>query len=188
MRSNTLDAARRAYLGLVRGTVHQTDDSHLWQTIDARLLHGELLTGIEHVQHYGYSYVPLPPDPDGKKAAELVVGFLNGNRSHPIVLGVNDRRYRPKNWKPGEAGLWHYKGATAKHTDTGWVYDAGSGKQPHTTTVGNATVTVADGKITLQVNNTKVIVKDGKILLGGDDASIPVMLQSGPSNLIFATS
>lgn len=185
MRSNTLDAARRAYLGIVRGTVHAANDKPKMQTMDARLLHNELLTGIERPQHYGFSSVPPPPDPSGGKAGEVFVGFVNGNRSHPIVLATDDRRYRPINGESGQTGLWHYKGHGLKLVGTGFVYDAGPQKQPHTTTVGNASVTIADGKITATVDKLTIVLTADKICLGSADASDAVMLQSGPSTKIF---
>ena len=142
------------------------------QTLDARLLHNELLTGIEHFQPgYGLNSVPMPPEQGSTKAAEVIVGFINGNRSHPIVIRIDDRRYRPKNWNPGDVGLYHYQGATAKLTTVGWSYDAGDQKKPHTTTIGNAVVTVADGKIMGQVGGPSgpaFVVKDDCVYLGGD--------------------
>ena len=171
IRSSPLDAARRAYLNVVRGTLHKADDTHRMQTADVRLMHNELLTGVERFQPYGHSSVPLPPDANGKKAAEVLVVFIHGNRSHPVIIAVDDRRYRPKNWQPGDAGLYHYKGQTAKLVENGWIYDAGSEKKPHVTTVGNATLTVADGKITAQVGGASgpaAVVKSDFVYLGGD--------------------
>ena len=173
MRSNTLDAARRAYLGLVRGTVNASDDSPMMQTVDARLMHNELLTGIERFQPYGMSSVPRPPD-SGGKAAEVIVGFLHGNRGHPIVLGVDDRRYRPKNWMPGDVGNYHYSGATAKFADAGWAYNGGTTKLSASWTIGNLTVTWTDGKALIQIGGSggpAVVVTPSQVYLGGDPAT-----------------
>ena len=194
MRSNTLDAARRSYGALVRGTVHASDDKPMMQTVDARLMHGELLTGIERFQPpYGLYSVPIPPDPPRPNAAEVIVGFLGGNRAHPIVLAVDDRRYRPKDWKPGNSGLYHYKGATARFTDDGWVQDAGPDKKPKTFTVGNATLIIADGKVTVQVggaNGPALVVKTDAVYAGGDPdkggSFARVMTEQGPSDLLKA--
>jgi phage baseplate assembly protein V len=203
MRSNTEDAARRAYLSIARGTLDKASDKSRMQEVDVHVLDNELLTGVERFQPYGISSVPMPADKSGGKAAEVVVLFVNGNRSHPIVIAVDDRRHRPKDWKPGDAGLYHHDGSTAKFTDTGWVHDAGSKKQPHKTTIGNATVTIADGKITCDVNGSTVVVEDGKVTttvkgtvlvvtdgkisFGSASASIPIMLESGPSSLLFSS-
>ena len=185
MRGSSEDALRRAGLGLARGTIHMVNDKPKLQTIDIRGYDNELITGVENfAQPYGFKSVPLPP---GDKAAEVVVGFINGNRSHPVILGHIDRRTAPTGWMPGDSGFWHHAGATARFTDKGFVKDAGSNKQPDTTTVGNATLTIADGKITATVAGTTIIVTDGKICLGDANASIPVMLKTGPSQLVFAS-
>ena len=184
MRSNTLDAARRAYLNLVRGTVHQVNDKPKMQTVDARLLHNELLTGIERMQEYGFSSVPPPPDPNGPKAAEVLVAFLHGNRSHPVIVATDDRRTRPTNWGSGDSGLWHHGGAYCKHTDAGWVHDQGSQKKPYTITVGNAVLTVADGKITAQVGGSTgpaVVVKADAVYLGGDPDNVTIFGKEDPT-------
>ena len=184
MRSNTLDAARRGYLGLVRGTIDSVDDSQMMQTVTARLLHNEMLPGIERPQNYGFSSVPVAPQ--GTQGAELIVGFMHGNRSHPMVLGVDDRRYRPTNWNGGDIGLWHYKGNTAKFTDTGWQQNHAD-KQPWTITVGTSTLTVADGKITATVGGTSVTIQDGRVDLGGLGGS-PVLTVAGPSSKVYAVT
>lgn len=170
MRTTLLDSARRAY-NVVRGTLQASDDKPKMQTVDVRLMHGELLTKVERFQPYGHSSVPLPPDQDGK-AAEVIAIFANGNRSHPVVIAVDDRRYRPKNWSPGDAGLYHFKGATARLTNDGWKHDAGPDKKPHIVTVGNATFTIADGKITAKVGSgdtsPSIVIKPDMIYLGED--------------------
>lgn len=195
VKTSTSDAGQRAYLGIARGTISGSDDSKLMQTVDARLLHNELLTGIERPQSYGFNSVPVDPDQDGKKAAEVIVGFVNGNRSHPVVLAEGDRRSRPTGWQKGESGLWHYQGASAKLTATGWKHDAGPNKQPHTVTVGNAVVTIADGKITCQVGGTHgpaLVVKADAVYAGGDPDVIgagsffPVQTTGGASNKLKA--
>ncbi len=74
-----------------------------------------------------------------------------------------------------------------KLTAAGLAYVAGAKKLPFTVPVGTATLTIADGKITATVGGTTVVVTDGKICLGDANASIPVMLKTGPSSLVFAS-
>lgn len=188
MRGSSLDAGRRAYLGVARGTVDAVDDTPKMQTMNVRLAQNEMLTSVERLHHYGFSSVPRPPDGTGgdAKAAEVVVAFINGNRSHPLAIAVDDRRYRPTNWQQGDSGLWHYSGHTARFTDNGWEQNHADNK-PWSMTVGNANVTIANGKITAKVGGTSVVITDGKISLGGENASHAVMLDSGPSSLVFAT-
>lgn len=190
MRGNTLEALRRGYLALTRGTLVKAHDEHMLQTHDVKVMHNETLEGVEHFQTFGFHSVPLPPDKQTKKAAEVIIGFMNGHRSHPVVLSVNDRRTKPKNWKEGEVGLWHNKGATAKFTQDGsWKHDAGSEKKPFVIQVDNAVVTVASGKITCQVGGDggpAVVVKTDFVYLGGDPDNggtfAFVETVSGPSN------
>ncbi len=185
MRGSAGDALRRAGLGLARGTIHMVSDTPKLQTIDVRGYDNELIPGVENfAQPYGFKSVPLPP---GDKAAEVVVGFINGNRSHPVILGHIDRRSTPTGWNPGDTGIWNSIGHMLKLTAAGLGYVAGSKKLPFTVPVGTATLTVADGKITATVGGTTVVVTDGKICLGDANASIPVMLKSGPSTLVFAS-
>ena len=147
MRSSTLDAARRGYLGLTRGVVMSTDDTTAVQTVNVRGLHGEMLESVERFQQYGFNSVPVDPTQNGAQGAEPLVGFVNGNRSHPVVLAENDRRTRPTRWQQGESGLWHYQGASAKFTQTGWLQDAGPNKQPHTWTCGSGTLSIGGRQV-----------------------------------------
>lgn len=185
MRGSSLDALRRSYLGLVRGTVNASSDTPKMQTVDARLMQNELLTGIERFQNYGHISVPRAPDASGGKAAEVIVGFINGNRAHPIVLAVDDRRFRPTGGKPGDVGHYHYLGATATFTDTGYAFSTGPKKLPATWTVGNATLTVSDGKIVANVDGTSITITPGRVDLGGTGGSA-VMTADGPSTKVFA--
>ena len=185
MRSNTRDAARRAVLGAVRGTMHKANDDPLMQANDTRLLHSELLTGVERFQNYGHTSVPLPPDPDGKKAAETLAVFLNGNRSHPIVIAVDDRRHRPKKLKPGESALYDDQGQQVYVSRDGIVITGGSNKLPVTIKVGNASLKVEDGKITETVDQNTIILTASKVLLG-KNASAAVKTTDGDSSVVFA--
>lgn len=170
MRSYALDASRRSYGGVIRGTIKTSDDSLLMQTVDIRAKHGELITGVERPQLYGFNSIPVDEDQDGK-AADVMIGFVNGDRSHPTILAEGDRRSRPKNGEKGESGLYHYLGAALRFLKDGTFFNAGSAKKPFQITVGNAVVTIADGKITLQVGGSSgpaVVIKASGVYLGGD--------------------
>lgn len=195
MRSNTLDAARRGYLGITRGVIVASDDTKLMQTVDVRGMHGELLQGVERFQQYGFSSVPVAPDQNGAKGAEPLIGFINGNRSHPVVLAEGDRRSRPKNGEAGQSGIWHYQGAGLKFTQAGFSHDAGPNKKPSTFTVGQSVVTIADGKITCQVggaHGAALVIKSDAVYAGGDPDVIgsgsfyPVQTTGGTSNKLRA--
>jgi len=127
MRATLTQIARRAYLAIGRGTISKVDDKKLMQEIDIRVLHNEAMTGVEHFHPYGFSAVVLPPDqqqtplqqqdngmsagqPQSKQgkgaSAECVTLFVNGDRSHPVVIVVADRRHRIKGMEPGEIALY----------------------------------------------------------------------------------
>jgi phage gp45-like len=218
LRSNTLDAARRAFLGLVRGVFKGADDGKMLQEHSFDGMAGEKFSEVESFAHtYGVSFVPLPPDDK-----EVLVGFINGNRSHPVVLGVIDRRHRPQNWKPGEVGL-HDDQAQKIHVGRGGITisggddnlvqgkDGGSGqgrksrskKLPITLTTGNSTLTIEKDKKTLAVGNASIVVQDGKITATvggmkiilsasrvdlGGEGGPAVVTTAGPSSKVFAVT
>ena len=141
------DALRRAGLNLARGIVHTFDDSPKLQTIDFRGLQNELIPGAENFAHpFGHYAVPVPPD-EQTKAAEVIMGFIDGNRSHPAILGHIDRRYRPTGGEQGQIGHYHYQGASHNYTSAGYTYSSGPNKKPHLTVVGSTKVKKSDGQI-----------------------------------------
>lgn len=93
---------------VARGVVKLVDDSPKLQLLqvaglqvetDSRELHEE----AEHVQPYGFYAVPLTD-------AEYVAVYPNGDRGHPVILAVADRRYRPTGGAGGEVGLYTDEG------------------------------------------------------------------------------
>jgi phage gp45-like len=111
MRSTVRDAAHRAYLGLTRGLLKKAQDNHFWQEVNVRMFAGESKKGVERVQQYGYTSVPLPQKDDkDQHTAEAIIGFLGGNRAHAVVLAIDDRRHRLKNMKEGEVALYDDQG------------------------------------------------------------------------------
>lgn len=113
MRISPVDAVQRIFGAVVRGVIMRVDDSKRMQWIEARGTNGEYFTKIERPQQYGFSSVPVPPDQNGGSAAEVVVGFRDGNRAHPYVVSEGDRRSRPKNLKPGESKHYDDQGQNA---------------------------------------------------------------------------
>lgn len=85
------------------------DDRPERQTVQVEGLPGEILADAERWQQYGFTGVP----PEGAEALVLAVG---GNRDHPAVVAVEDRRYRPKGLKKGEVCLYTlWNGAGGAH-------------------------------------------------------------------------
>lgn len=64
---------------------------------------GVTIPDAEHHQPYGFYSVPI-------EGATCVAVFPNGDQAHPLVPVVSDRRHRPKDGKPGEAGLHNHVG------------------------------------------------------------------------------
>jgi len=111
--------ANRVTNGAARGVVHLVDDSGNMQIVQIGVLDGEALDGAEHFQPYGFSSVPPPADADG--APECAVMFPGGDRGHPIVLAVADRRHRRTGAPAGDVAMRHFTGAIVTFTEDGDV-------------------------------------------------------------------
>jgi phage baseplate assembly protein V len=93
--------ATRLANSIARAVVTRVDDSKRVQSVQLGVMAGETLDDAEHFQPYGFYSVPF-------EGAEAVVVFPNGDRAHPLVVVVADRRYRPTDGEPGEAGLHNH--------------------------------------------------------------------------------
>lgn len=108
----TLRAVERLVHGLrnrvenvvARAVVKLVDDSRGRQRVQLGVVAGETVDDGEHFQPYGFSSVPMP-------GSEAVVVFPGGDRGHPLVVVVDDRRFRPKDGDPGDVHLYHKDGA-----------------------------------------------------------------------------
>ena len=161
--SGGLDGLRRAGLNLARGIVHAFNDKPKLQTVDFRGYQNELPTTVENFAHpFGHYGVPVPPDQQ-TKAAEVIMAFLDGNRSHPVILAHIDRRSRPTNGEDGQTGSYHPNKAMAMFRRKAFTHDGGQNKVPHQVVVGSTSVQAADGSHTTKVNSTTVLKEDGKI-------------------------
>jgi phage baseplate assembly protein V len=99
-----LEPVRRRLDNLVaRAVVSLVADGSLLQTVQLQLLEEETRDGCERFQPYGLTSVPLP-------GAEAVVLFVGGQRDHPLVLVVDDRRYRKHPLQAGEVALYTDEG------------------------------------------------------------------------------
>lgn len=91
---------------VARAVVHLVDDGRKLQRVQLGVLADETVDDAEHFQPYGFSSVPLV-------GAEAVAIFPGGNRAHPLLIAVADRRYRPTGSDPGEVTVYNHTGATA---------------------------------------------------------------------------
>jgi phage baseplate assembly protein V len=92
---------------VARGVVHLVDDAQKLQLVQLGVLADETIDAGEHHQPYGFSSVPLP-------GAEAVAVFPGGDRGHPLVLAVSDRRHRPTGGQAGEVVLYTDEGDTVR--------------------------------------------------------------------------
>lgn len=101
---------------IARGVVQRVNDAKKLQLVQLGVLDGEDIEskggGGENFQAYGFTSIPLA-------GAEAVVVFPNGDREHPLIVAVADRRYRPTGGEPGEVTIYNHTGAKAKFTKDG---------------------------------------------------------------------
>jgi phage baseplate assembly protein V len=87
--------ARRLSNMIARGTVTLVNAATKMQSLQLRLLAGEAKADVEQFEPYGFTSNPNP-------GAECLALFLDGDRSHGVVICVADRRYRVKGLATGE--------------------------------------------------------------------------------------
>lgn len=96
-----------------RGVVSLVNAAGKLQTLQIRLLSGEVKDNVEHFEPYGFTSHPL-------SGAEHFTAFLDGDRTHGITLVVTDRRYRLQTLPEGGVALYDSVGTqvvlNADHT------------------------------------------------------------------------
>lgn len=95
--------ARRQRNAAGRGVVSMVQDGHKLQENQLQMLDGEVLEGAERVQQYGFTSHP-------QADAEAFVIFADGDRAHPLIISVDDRRYRLQGLAAGEVALYTDEG------------------------------------------------------------------------------
>ena len=88
---------------LARGAVALGNSASKLQSLQLRLLAGEVKDNMEHLEPYGFTACPQP-------GAEALAAFIGGDRSHGVVIVVADRRFRLQGLKPGEVALYTDEG------------------------------------------------------------------------------
>lgn len=88
---------------LARGLVALGNSASKLQSLQLRLLAGEVKDNMEHLEPYGFTACPQP-------GAEALAAFIGGDRSHGVVVVVADRRFRLQGLKPGEVALYTDEG------------------------------------------------------------------------------
>jgi phage baseplate assembly protein V len=95
--------ARKMRNIVARGEVSLVLDSPKMQTNQIRLLDGELIDEAERAQQYGFTSHPL-------NGAEAFAVFVGAAREHPVILAVDDRRFRVTGLRQGEVCIYTDEG------------------------------------------------------------------------------
>jgi phage baseplate assembly protein V len=106
--------ARRLRLMASRAVLSLIDDAPGVQLVQVKLLDGEVRGGVERVQQYGFTSVPLA-------GAEGVFLSLGADRDHGVIIAVDERRYRLKALKGGEVAIYDDLGQKVHLTREGIV-------------------------------------------------------------------
>jgi phage baseplate assembly protein V len=159
MRGSAAALAGKIFLAISRGTLTRANDATKMQTADIRLLHDEAIAAAERFQDYGFTSVPKPADGNG--TAEVITIFVGGSRSHPIVIRVDDRRYRIKGLQPGESSQYDDQGQQVYISRSGIQILGGPSNLPITAKVGNTSFVIANGTITATDGAGSTAVLDG---------------------------
>ncbi|TXH38778.1 MAG: phage baseplate assembly protein V [Rhodospirillaceae bacterium] len=146
MKEALRDLTRRMRMAIAKVVLSGVDDIPGLQSVQVRLMADEAKGGLTHLQHYAFSSNPHPE-------AEGVAFFVGGNRDHGVVLNLDDRRYRPRNLKTGEAILYtdedQLAGSHRIHFKRGQEIDIFAGKKV-TIRVGDTTrLELTPGGVTL---------------------------------------
>ena len=88
---------------VARGVVSMVQDGQKMQSNQIQILDEEVIDGAERAQQYGFSSHP-------QAGAECFVVFVGADRAHPVILAVDDRRYRVCDSKPGEVVIYTDEG------------------------------------------------------------------------------
>lgn len=108
-----LDPIRTQVANVVaRAVVSRVDDSKMLQNAQIGALDSEELDDCERFQQYGFSSVPIA-------GAEAVAVFPSGDRGHPLIVAVDDRRYRVSGLEAGEVAIYNNTGAKVVITKDG---------------------------------------------------------------------
>lgn len=86
-----------------RALINLIDDTKKCQQLQLQLLADEVRSNAENYQHYGFTSHTFA-------GAEAIVVFVGGDRSHPVVIATEDRRYRKKDLVEGEVALYTDEG------------------------------------------------------------------------------
>ena len=91
--------ARRVRSLVARGVVELVNDAAKMQALQLSIRDGEVVDDAERFQSYGFTTHPRP-------GAEAIVLSVGGLADHPVVIAVDDRRYRLAALAEGEVAVF----------------------------------------------------------------------------------
>jgi phage baseplate assembly protein V len=127
-------------LAFARAVVKLIKDDKKIQRMQVELLKDEIRDDIERFQDYGFTSHP-------ESGAEAVVGFMGGDRSHGIILKVDDRRYRLTGLAAGEVAMYHRSGSKIVMKADGTIEATGSTFKVNGDIVCTGDITDKDGSM-----------------------------------------
>jgi phage gp45-like len=110
-RATPVNTSFRSYVaGGARCLVEKSDDKQEMQETKGTFMKAEERIDVESPQNYGFTSLVLEAEKgdDGQieRCAEGFVMFMGGNRTFPVIEVMDDRRYRLRNFKEGEAAVY----------------------------------------------------------------------------------
>ena len=109
--------ARRFANILTKGVLSIINSATGRQTAQVSMM-AEESASLPYVETYGFTSCPNP-------GAEIVAAFFDGDKSHGVVIKIDDRRYRLKGLKSGEVAIYDDAEQSIVLTKNGIVIDGG---------------------------------------------------------------
>lgn len=144
----------RVRMMLARAVIAGVNDLAGVQAVQVDVLDDETLDDVERFGVYGLASHPHP-------GAEAILACIGGLRSHGIVIGVEDRRYRLK-VEAGEVALYDDLGQKVHLTRTGIAIES-----PMPVTVKTPHAIVDADRVDLAGEGGKALARVGDTVEGG---------------------
>lgn len=155
-RMSISSALIRIRLAIARALIGQVNDGGGLQTLQIGIQADVGRDQVERFQQYGVTSVP-------HAGAECVTLSVGGNTDHPVVINVDDRRYRMRGLKTGEMAIYDDQGMSV-HLTRGGIVIRGAGKPMRLTDTSGI-------ELDSEVHVTRGLRVDGNLNLLGSRAT-----------------
>jgi len=151
-----LGQLKRRILSLIaRSVVTLVNDALAGQQLQIRLLAGETRDGVERIQNYGFSSVPM------EGAYPAVVICAAGDRAQALAIVVDDVRHRPREGMPGDVVVYDWQGNSIR-------LRPGDPPEEEEDPPPNALLEIVASKdLTINVAGNATLTVTGQLNLGG---------------------